>query len=377
VERATKNPLNSGTASALMDRQLAVVATVLLLAGCLAPAPEQTEAEPTFILDADRPAPQAGDVMTGPSVGPDLNATTAAAPRLVRGEWWRIRFESSFFGDAPELVRVVANVTDNGYIIGMPHEGWVKEAISFHTPAFGDVGLDLSYNIHNEAFHPVRFPLVEGDTWETSFVGSPMVATVQSADEYVAEITFSAPRQSQPTDPVMAALGMSAGGVAVRVFYDARLHEIVRTESGLGAWQVIDHGYDFQGWVTVPRGEHTAIDYGTFGPVEPGRTSMTRTIPVDPGFNRMTILHMIGAMGPGSYQIRSVAPNGDEYLTSSTSGDMVMRLFEVYNPGGDWLQEDIVLGPGGTYNMGIAYHQYDIRLPDGAVRSDHAHPVIR
>lgn len=363
-----------------MTRRLVPIILVALLAGCAGPAAEEAapEAEPTLIIDPDRPAPQGGEVVTGPAVAPDLNATTAAAPRLVPGEWWRIKFESTMSGDTPELVRVVANVTDTGYIIGMPHEGWIKEAISFHSPGFGDVNLNLGYNTHNQLFEPVRFPLKAGDTWETQFTTNRLVATVETADAYTATITFSPPAgDPQPTDPLTDLLGFTGGDPAIRVVYDARMHEIVHMESGLGTWSVVEHGYDFEGWVTVPRGEHTAIDYGTLGPITPGQTGTTRTVNVEGGYNRLTLMHMIAPLGPGSYRIRSVTPKGEEFVTESSSTDMVTRFFEAYNPDGAWTQEDVVVGPGGTYNMGIAYHQYDVRLPDGAMRSDHSHPVIR
>jgi hypothetical protein len=54
-----------------------------------------------------------------------------------------------------------------------------------------------------------------------------------------------------------------------------------------------------------------------------------------------------------------------------------MKFYEASNPDGEWHLEDVVGGPGATYTMGMAYHQYDIRLPDGARRADHSHPVIR
>src|SRR5687767_13209808 len=104
---------------------------VPLLSGCAQPAtvPEAGDAPgmvPTSVAE------------TGPAVGPDLAATTAAAPRLVEGEWWRIRFQGDFY-EPQEVLRVVANATPDGYIFGMPHEGWLKEAIAYHAPAFGNV----------------------------------------------------------------------------------------------------------------------------------------------------------------------------------------------------------------------------------------------
>lgn len=362
-----------------MNRNLLPIILVALLAGCATPAIEETAPEPTLVVDPDRPAPGSGDVITGPAVGPDLNATTAAPPRLVRGEWWRIQFEYSVDGAPPELVRVVANVTDDGYVIGMPHEGWIKEAISFHSPGFGDVDLNLGYNTHNLLFEPVRFPLKAGETWETFFATAPVTATVDSADEYTAEISFTSAAEPEPTDPVMQLFMPTGDGPMIKIRYDARMHEIVHMESMIGTWSVIEHGYDFEGWVTVPRGEHTAIDYGTLGPITPGQTSTTRTIDVEGGFNRMTLMHMVVPLGPGSYKIRSVTPKGEEFITETTTTEnsMVGRFYEAYNPDGKWTVEDVVLGPGATYSMGIAYHQYDVRLPDGAMRTDHAHPVIR
>jgi hypothetical protein len=366
------------------ERHLLVAALLLgaALAGCAQPAPAADvapAAAPTVALDPDRPDTAFGDVATGPAAAPDLNATTALAPRLVAGEWWRIRFTSAFFQDAPEVVRVVAAVEPEGYLFGMPHEGWYKEAIAYHAPAFGDVGLDLSYETHNERFEPVRFPLVEGATWETIFATSKMTATVESVDETTATIRFDPPpADAQPTDPVYAALNPLGEFGGMKLTYDARQHEVVKFESPIGTWEVVEHGYDYTGWVTVPRGIHTAIDYGQFLPLTPGEPVVTRTKNVEGGYNRMTILHLVFALGPGAYRVRSVSPNGTEYVTESIAGDaLTMRFYEASDPDGAWTLEDVVAGPGGTYTMGMAYHQYDIRLPDGARRSDHNHPVIR
>src|SRR5688500_5529588 len=85
----------------------------LVVSGCASsPSDAGTAAGDAGLTIGDRPDPSFGAVQTGPAVGPDLDATTGAAPRLVVGEWWRIRFASSFY-DTPdvEFVRVVANAT--------------------------------------------------------------------------------------------------------------------------------------------------------------------------------------------------------------------------------------------------------------------------
>ena len=351
------------------------------LAGCAQPpaVPTPAASGPAFDLDADRPDTSFGEIATGPAAAPDLNATTAMAPKLVPGEWWRIRFESGFFEGAPEFVRVVADVNEDGYVMGMPHEGWFKEAIAYHAPAFGDIGLDLSYSLHNEPFEPLRFPLVEGATWTTTFGTSEFVATVESADAYTATVRFDPPpSEPEPTDVLFAALSPVPTDAGMRLVYDARQHEVVRFESLIGVWDVVEHGYGFEGWVTVPRGLHTAIDYGQFLPATPGEPLVMRSQPIEGGFNRLTIMHGIFALGPGAYSIRTVSPNGTEFVTESKGEQgFTVSFHEASEPDGVWTMEDVVGGPGGTYTMGMAYHQFDIRLPDGARRSDHDHPVVR
>lgn len=365
-----------------VPRALVAILFVALLAGCAQPPPSAAPAAANVTLVADRPDTSFGDVATGPAAAPDANATTAAAPRLVKGEWWRIRFESGFIDGIPEIVRVVADAGPGGYVVGMPHEGWLKEAIIFHAPAFGDVGPDLSYDVHNVRFEPLRFPLAKGATWITPFGGTNYTATVESADERTATIRYDPPPSDpQPTDPVYAALGALsplAGDGSMRMTYDARQHEVVKFESAFGTWEVVAHGYNFTGWVTVPRGERTAIDYGQFLPATPGGPVVTRTRSVEAGFNRLTLLHVIAPLGPGAYRIRDVSPNGTEYVTESVASQaLVVKFYEASSPGGEWTLEDVVGGPGATYTMGMAYHQYDIRLPDGAIRMDHSHPVDR
>ena len=346
-----------------------------LLAGCVSgPEGANKVSDTDVLIDPNRPAPEYGEVVTGPAVGPDLNATTASAPRLVVGEWWRIRFENA---EQEELVRVVAATEGTGYIFGMPHEGWYKEAIAFHAPAFGDVASDLSYSTHNVKFEPLRFPLVEGATWETEFATTPYTAKVTRADAETATILFTPPAtEPTPTDPLNNALGLSGAAGTMELTYDARQHEVVKMESWIGDWEVVEHGYDFQGWVTVPRGEHTAIDYGASGPSAPDQSLYTRTVVVDGGFNRMTMMHVVYAITPGQYRLSSVAPQGDRFVTETDQG-VVFKFYEARDPDGAWTQEDWVAGVGGTYTMGIAYHQYDISLPDGQRRADHSHPVIR
>src|SRR5687768_199232 len=123
-----------------MRASAALLFVLSLLAGCLGgatpPADPTTQAVPAIEIDENRPEPVFGNVTVGPSAQPDLNATLAAAPRLIPGEWWRIQLESPLTGDKQEFIRVLAAVEGDTYVFGMPHEGWWKEAVIYHTPAF-------------------------------------------------------------------------------------------------------------------------------------------------------------------------------------------------------------------------------------------------
>lgn len=348
------------------------IVSLLLLAGCLgSPSAEDapTAAQAGVVIDEARPDTEFTDVVTGPAAQPDLNATLDAAPRLVAGEWWRLKLING-----EEVVRVVAEVTDEGYVIGMPHEGWYKELISFHSPALGDVGFDLSYATHNEIFQPVKFPLDPGATWDTVWATTPFHAEVTEVSGTRATIVLTPAAEPQPTDPVFALFGFA--GAPVTLVYDAGMHEVVSFDAGgfLG-YEVIEHGYGFEGWVTIPRGEHTAIDYGQLGPTNPGELPM-REIPVEGGFNRMTLMQGIFALAPGVYRMTTTAPDGTQFVTEST-GEPTLHFYEAADPDGVWKGEDVIAGGAAVYRMGIAYHQYDILLPEGTKRSDHSHEVIR
>ncbi|MFA5942904.1 MAG: hypothetical protein WC876_00365 [Candidatus Thermoplasmatota archaeon] len=355
--------------SGLSRPGLILLIATSLLAGCSEPAAVE---EPVPAFDVPTTL-----IATGPAVGPDLNATTGAPPRLIEGEWWRIKVASA---EGPvDLLRVVANATAEGYIFGMPHDGWVKEAISNHAPAFGNVGLDLSYATHNEVFVPFKFPLVAGDSWETTFATQPLVATVESADEQTAVVSYSAPESTtDPTNPTSLAFGLMGGLPPMKLTYDARTHEAIRMESGGEvSWEVVEHGFEFRGWVSVPDGMHTAIDYAAFGP-DPDHPGPTRTVTVEDHFNRITVMHFVYAITPGVFRVTSTTPAGEQYVTEHVGASgSTMRIFEVSSPGGDWLQEDIGAGGGLTYTMGIAYEQYDILVPQGDRRPTHGHGVDR
>lgn len=367
-------------------RQLLVLAAVVSvgLAGCLSgdkPADDVAPAATngTVQIDPNRPEPtQTGEVHLGASVGPDLNATLAAAPKLIPGEWWKVQMSSPIDGRTAEYVRVMAEDTGSSYVFGMPHEGWYKEAVIYHVPFFGDVEYDLSGHAHDIPFVPLKFPLTDDATWTTKFEGGPdLTASVKTnAADRTAEITFKSPN----------------GATAITLTYDAKVHEVVEfSDHRTIEYKVVDHGYGFEGWVTVPRGEDLVFIHGRIGaPIVgispfPSPAQPADTVEIAGGFNRVTFIVVAGGgqaflglpQDGGTFKETATAPDGTKYTVEHTGPGMKIEFFENSKPDGKWTLDHVAVGAGVAFIEGIAYHQYDIRLPDGAKRSDHSHEVVR
>jgi hypothetical protein len=365
----------------------------LALAGCFSTADEPIApgaTNGTITIDEARPEPTFNDIPAadlGFVAAPDVNATLLEAPTLVEGEWWRIELVDGLTGTTTQFVRVVAKVEDGLYVIGMPHEGWWKEAVIFHSPGFGDVNKDLSHRAHDVPFQPVKFPLDEGATWETAWESpAPVTATVAVESPTTARITFTGTNcglfgfVGQCPNP--------AQGVIAELVYDAAMHEVVEATFQTHTWRVIEHGYGFEGWITVPRSEHLTFFHGRLGApaVDIFQGALVappmETVSIDGGFNRVSFILGVGnILTPGvggAYRETATAPDGTAYtLEAIPGGPFQIEFFEHANPDGDWQLEHLAVGPGFVFIEGIAYHQYDIHLPSRDIRSDHSHEVVR
>lgn len=384
-------------AVALMRRLLvALIVIPLGLAGCFSAAKDPVDANAatngTLTIDANRPEPTFNDIPAadlGFVAPPDVTATLLAAPQLQEGEWWRIELTDAFTGKSSQFVRVVAAVEDDLYVMGMPHEGWWKEAVIFHSPGLGDVNKDLSHRAHDFPFVPLQFPLEDGKTWETQWESEAIVTaavTVESPTE--ARITFTGQNCGVPG--LFGLCPNPTEGVVAELVYDATMHEVRSANfPGTHSWRVIEHGYGFQGWVTVPRAEDLTFFHGRIGaPVvdlfqagAPVKAPMD-TVNIEGGYNRVSFILGVGnALPPGdggAYRETATAPDGTQYVLESIPGaPFRLEFFEHANPDGEWNLEHLAAGPGYAFIEGIAYHQYDIQLPSGDIRSDHSHEVVR
>lgn len=373
-----------------------LVATLVLslgLAGCFAQneaADAATgEGNSSITIDENRPEPSFNDIPNadlGEIAAPDLAATLNEPPQLQEGEWWRIELHDTITDTTTQFIRVVARVEEDLYVFGMPHEGWWKEAVIFHTPAFGDVNKDLSHRAHDIDFKQLQFPLEDGATWETAWENpAPITATVSVESPTMARVTFTG--QSCGLFGFIGLCPNPTEGVVAEIAYDATLHEVSEAVFPSHTWRVLDHGYGYEGWVTVPRSEHLVFFHGRLGAsvvdfANPGPATPMDTVTIEGGFNRVSFIlvagNAIGTPVGGAYSEKATAPDGTVYeLASIPGGPLEVAFLEHANPDGEWLLEHVAAGPGVAFIEGIAYHQYDIELPSGAIRSDHSHEVVR
>lgn len=376
-----------------MRRALALVlVSTLALAGCFSAVDEPVDAATngSITIDENRPEPTFNDIPAadlGFVAAPDANATLLAAPQLQEGEWWRIELVDGLTGTTTQFVRVVAAVEDDLYVFGMPHEGWWKEAVIFHSPGFGDVNKDLSHRAHDVPFQPLKFPLEEGATWETAWESpAPITATVAVETPTTARITFTG-TNCGPAG-LFGQCPNPSEGVVAELVYDATMHEVVEATFQTHTWRVLEHGYGFEGWITVPRAEHLTFFHGRIGgpvvDIFQGQTLAPpmETVNIAGGYNRVSFILGAGNILPpgigGAYRETATAPDGTAYtLESIPGGPFTIQFFEHSDPDGDWNLEHLVAGPGYAFIEGIAYHQYDIHQPSGDIRSDHSHEVVR
>lgn len=372
-----------------------LLAVPLALAGCFAGTEEPVDAAATngtVTIDENRPEPTFNDIPAadlGFVAAPDAAATLLEAPQLQEGEWWRIELSDGLTGATTQFVRVVAAVEDDLYVMGMPHEGWWKEAVIFHSPGFGDVNKDLSHRAHDVPFVPLQFPLEEGATWETAWESpAPIHALVTVESPTTARITFSG-TNCGPTGLVGLCPNPSEGDAGIELLYDATVHEVVEATFPTHTWRVLEHGYGFEGWITVPRAEHLTFFHGRIGApfadiFQPGAPAKAHveTVLIEGGYNRVSFILGAGNILPpgegGAYRETATAPDGSVYsLEQIPGGPFTIEFFEHSNPDGEWNLEHLVAGPGYAFIEGIAYHQYDIHQPSGDIRSDHSHEVVR
>lgn len=366
-------------------RSLMVLLVAASLAGCVGSEAGTDDAsvdEPDVQFSEDRGRGNITvDAPRLPVEAPAPGERGLAEPPVLRlGEWWTISITDHFTYETIEVTRVVAGTERGDYLIGFPLEAFSNDALILHTPGFGDVLTDLSYSAHDIPYVPLRFPLEEGDSWETAWESEG--ATMQMLVEEVRE------------DGTVLVTGSPTGSGAypTTIVYDPAIGEVrSQVMEGYSEWEVIDHGYGFEGDVRVPHAHDLvflngriagAVDVGE-ALVPPTLAPPTETITVGEGYDRVSFAALFfdvaaqqaesqagTAAAAGYYSVKATAPDGtvfEDTYTPADGGWFKATFYGHEDPAGDWELEAVAGGPGAAFLEGIGYHSIDIELPSGCV----------
>lgn len=343
-----------------------LLSLVVLLSGCLEDLHGGVEDSATPPVD------NAGSGLDlKPVTGEVQPRTLDAAPDWKSGEWWKVKLVDQFTGSEYEGMRVVTGEEAGNFLVGMPADEWRNELMVMHIPGFGEIQKDdLSFEIHDARFAPLNFPLTMGKTWETEFEGRAVNAEVTSVEGQKATVHLVSPGEGQPNDDIT-------------VTYDAGIGEIVHYEGiGYATYDVLGHGFGFEGIVTVPHMHDLIfVEFRLAGVLTAGSIQgfdvqpPMDTVEVDSTYDRVSFAIILGTVlpdynGPPAYYNEKVtAPDGTVYEDTAlpTEPGLKIRFYQHDQPGGTWKFEHVAAGPGIALTEGIAYHVYDVVMPEGRV----------
>lgn len=317
----------------------------------------------------------------------------AAAPAWEVGQWWRYEVDPiDWDGPSREITLVVAGATADEHLVGyaIEDEGVADAVISTHLPGLGELKrADLSWRVHDVPFTPLKFPLIAGASWTSTFenANKTVRAEVLSVDGLVATIRY-APQVQQDNLPTSALVRRALGTDLVlgrgNATYDAAVgHLTMLTLDGYAQMRLVAHGRDHQGIVVVPRGIDQLFHFQRIAGVNvtaPAQQASANQLPVDSftvdaSFDRVTWNFFLGSLplagtppGPGVYRERATAPDGSTYEETYVAPPFA-RLrapsYHVDHPAGTWRFEHLAVGPGFAISEGAGYQVLHVELPSG------------
>lgn len=321
---------------------VALVALATLTAGCVGssvPGIDDEEVRP-------------GNATDGlPVEAPPAEARGLEDPPTLReGEWWTVQVTSDLYGVDEEAQVVAAGVEDDRYMLGMPSGDFVHAALILHIPGLGAVHRSsFAYEAHDQLFEPVQFPLEAGQSWTTDWYTGEMEAQV-------AEVGNGTARAE-----------LVGSNVHMNVTYEAGLGIPKAVEiDGYGSYEVTDHGYGFEGNVTVPWNRDIIFLNGRVaGAVDLSQSPgpPVESIEVEGPYDGSSIALLLGNAfvegPPGVYRVAAESPEGtvfeETFVPSPGGAQLSMVPEDGGDPTGTWQAEYEAGGAGIAAIEGIGY----------------------
>ncbi len=333
---------------------LAALVALVALSGCLETADDQEEGDNT--PNAGNGQPDDGDPARSNATESAWEPTLEEAPPWPAGRWWDVRLTEEFSGAVHEGTVVVAGEEDEWHLTGMPRDDFVDPLMLLHIPAIGMVRKDdLAWDVHGEMFQPVRFPLQKGDTWDTTWSARAVQADVVDVTGTQAEVEFNGDNNH------------------FSLVYDAQAGNVVTmTLPDYGVMEVTDHGFGYEGPVTVPYEHELIFFHGRLaGVVGVGHQDMephppVETISITGEYDRVSFGLLMIALSPGVYAVDTTAPDGTQYSAEliATETEVIQTTFHASNaPVGDWDTAFVTVGVGIALIEGVGYQTLEFDLP--------------
>lgn len=276
--------------------------------------------------------------------------TLQEPPDLEAGDWWEVSVESPLLGETYSARRVVTGTVGGNYRVGLAP--FTNGIVFLHLPGVGNVRTsDLSFDVHGERFTPLDFPLKQGKTWTTSYLGTKYQAKVNATEGLKAEITYAA----------------KSGSGRMAAVYDAEAGALTKIEGPLGTKvTVTGHGENHTGEVVVPYDRAQVLD-GRFAAAltfagEPAPP--VGSIEVPSKYDRASVGLLLGSVGgtPGYYRESAAGPNGSTWSATST-GEFTVKLGLSEGPSGTWDTTHVTAGAGFAATELILYKIQKASLP--------------
>lgn len=321
----------------MREALLAVVLVTAGLAGCIGAGETSTDPAGTASADEAR--------------------TLDAPPDLQVGEWWTVQVEGQQSFDTFETTIVVADRTDETLTVGVPEGDFTDAMQIIHLPPLGSVDRGtLSWHVMYDRFQPARFPLEAGDEWTTQFHGNDVTARVASAADGEAVVK------------------MTGQNERITVTYDAEMGMVTsfQPDSYPVSFEVVDHGFDYEGTVVSPTDKALGFLKFRAGPVngslEPA--APVETVELDRDVSHASLALLAGSLTPtghnaGIYRAKVTAPDGTAFEKTFTGAGStgIMADFHGHDTvPGTWELEFETGGPGVVGSELITYDRAEVTL---------------
>lgn len=283
-----------------------------------------------------------------------FRASDVQPPEWRVGDWWTYHLTSDTYGIDTTVTLVVANETPTGYAIGYPAAQAENATLPllFHMPAIGPVTEALAYDVHEERFEPIDWPLEDGKSWTATWIGADVRLTAHEENE-----TWRINNTGHEDD---------AAGLRYEIVYDPTVGAITSfTRTGLDGVlrqgvELVERGTTFTGEIaTVGNIRVVLLESRTEGSMAAGAPAVPQIAFAPPEGVDTLLVGCVAGGEPGQYhaEVRNAAGVVCALDTTVQPGAATLDLQVVEAPaeGDGWEARLAAVGQGSATAEVLGY----------------------